>query len=153
MLLLKIELIIDEQLEDEVVSIRCREYTEDIRKIHAILQQYENQNRKIMGVHRDVEYYLDLRNIMFFETLDEEVFAHTGQHEFLVKQRLYELEKIVPHYFMRISKSTILNINFLYAIEVTLGGPHKISLQQTNKKVYVSRKYYPLLKEKLKERL
>lgn len=150
---MKIELIIDQEIEDEVITIRCKEYSDDIRRIHNLLQQFESKQKRIVGVNQGTEYYLDLKTISFFETDADFVFAHTTKNDFIIKQRLYELEKVLPHYFMRISKSTILNLNYLYAIEVTLGGPHKIALQNTDKVVYVSRKYYPVLKERLKERL
>lgn len=150
---MKVELIIDEENTNDVITIKCNEYTSDIQRIHTWLQQFENKQKRIIGLNRGIEYYLELRHIAYFETDADVVFAHTLKKDFIIKQRLYELEKVLPNQFMRVSKSTILNLNYLYAIETTLGGPHRIDLQNTEKNVYVSRKYYPLLKEKLKERL
>ena len=48
-------------------------------------------------------------SVKVFETEEKVVYAHTKDDMFQVKYRLYELEEILPGYFMRISKSTILN--------------------------------------------
>jgi Response regulator of the LytR/AlgR family len=149
---MKIKLIVDVNVE-ETITITCNEYTPQIKKVHTLLQQLENTQKNVIGYHEDMEYYLELRTISFFETMNEVVYAHTRDKMYIIKQRLYELEKSLPNEFMRISKSTILNLGHLSAIETSLGGPRQIFLQKSNKAVFVSRKYYPVLKERLKERL
>lgn len=149
---MKIQLQINPD-EEESIIITAKNYTEEIQKIYEYLQKNEQKRQTVIGYDGDAEYYLDLHKIVFFETEEESVYAHSTTQVYSIKQRLYELEKTLPHKFMRISKSTILNLSYLHAIEYGIGGPKMIRLQQSNKVVYVSRKYYPLLKEKLKERL
>ena len=75
------------------------------------------------------------------------VFAHTKKDMFSVCQKLYELENILPRSFMRISKSTIVNIQKIYSLSHSVSS-HLITFQDTHKQVYVSRMYYKILKER-----
>ena len=45
--------------------------------------------------------------------------AHTWDDLYQVKYKLYELEEILPGHFMRVSKSTILNLQKIYALHKT----------------------------------
>jgi DNA-binding LytR/AlgR family response regulator len=65
---------------------------------------------------------------------------------------LYELEELLPGFFMRISKSAILNTNQVYAINRNLAASSVIEFRNTHKQVYVSRNYYKPLKNKLEEK-
>lgn len=87
---------------------------------------------------------------MFFETSERQVYAHTKNDVFVVKHRLYELEDILSGKFMRISKSTIVNLSHVYALTQSISGC-SIQFANTHKQVYVSRRYYKLLRERMKE--
>ena len=45
------------------------------------------------------EYYLDLSEILFFETEGSKIYAHTQKEAYEVRLKLYELESILPRYF------------------------------------------------------
>lgn len=101
---------------------------------------------------KETEYYLNLEDILFFETGIQGIEAHTIDDIFQSKFKLYELEEILPGTFMRISKSAILNTNRVYAINRNLTASSIIEFQHTHKQVYVSRNYYKPLKNKLEEK-
>ena len=89
---------------------------------------------------------------MFFETEEDGICAHTVENIYSVKYKLYELEELLPGYFMRVSKSTILNLNKRYAITRSISSSSKVEFQNTHKQIYVSRYYYKPLKIKLLEK-
>ncbi|MEG0578156.1 MAG: LytTR family DNA-binding domain-containing protein, partial [Bacilli bacterium] len=68
--------------------------------------------------------------------------AHTIDNAYQVKYKLYELEEILTNNFMRVSKSTIVNIDYIYSIERNITSSSIVEFQNTHKKVYVSRYYY-----------
>ena len=68
------------------------------------------------------------------------------------KYKLYELEDILPGFFMRVSKSTILNTNHIYSINRNLTASSVVAFSDTHKQVYVSRYYYKPLISKLEEK-
>lgn len=96
------------------------------------------------------EYYLDLSEILFFETEGSKIYAHNQKEAYEVRLKLYELESILPRYFNRVSKSTIANIRQIYSVDKSFSGTGTISFYQTHKEVHVSRHYQSLLKENLR---
>ena len=98
------------------------------------------------------EYYFPLDEILFFETDDSRVSAHTREEVYQVKYRLYELEELLPGYFVRVAKSTILNTHHVHAITKNITGASEVEFQGTHKHIFVSRNYYKLLKERMEDR-
>lgn len=134
---------------DEVV-IRCREENDLVRKIKKYAESLDDT---IMPFYqREHEYYLNLNDILFFETEANSISAHTVSDIFYVKYKLYELENILPKNFIRVSKSTIVNINHVYSINRNITSSSVIEFSKTHKQVFVSRFYFKNLKEKMKER-
>ena len=94
-------------------------------------------------------YDNDADNTLDNSFLRANVGGKYASDNFEAKYKLYELEEKLPSYFLRISKSTILNTRKLYSITKNLAGASKIEFQGTYKTVYCSRNYYKALKEKL----
>ncbi|MCL2487401.1 MAG: LytTR family transcriptional regulator, partial [Oscillospiraceae bacterium] len=65
------------------------------------------------------------------------------------KQRLYELEELLPPHFVRISKSAIANTRHIFSINRNLAASSLVQFNRSHKQAYVSRKYYPALRQKL----
>ena len=100
----------------------------------------------------NTELYIWIDDVLFFETEENLIYAHTLNEVYQVKYRLYELEEILPRSFVRVSKSTILNINHIYSITRNITSSSLVEFKNTHKKVYVSRSYYKVLKLKLSEK-
>lgn len=98
------------------------------------------------------QYYLSFSEILFFETEDEKVIAHTATDSYETKQRLYELESMLPASFVRVSRSTIANVSHIFSIQRGLTRVSHITFRGSYKEVYASRKYGPVLKVKMEER-
>jgi len=141
--------ISDGSTEDEVV-IRCRRVDDTVQK----LQEYiiSLSAPKITFFKGNQEYYLQIEDILFFETHGEQVFAHTAADAFKVKLKLYELEEKLPRFFLRVAKGTIVNTKHIYAINRNLTSASQICFNGTHKHIYVSRHYYKPLKEKMNDR-
>lgn len=149
---MKIFIEVDEGLEEDKVIIKCGELNSEILKLNAMLTEMLSQKAKINFYKNNIEYYISLDEILFFETEEDSINAHTIDNIYEVKYKLYELEELVPRSFMRISKSTIVNVNHIYSITRNLTSSSLVEFQSTHKKVYVSRHYYKLLKSKLLEK-
>ncbi len=149
---MKIRIELDELLQEEEVIIRCPILTEKVQKIQKILFETDNSSDKMILFKNETEYYLNLDDILFFETGIRGIEAHTIDDIFQTKFKLYELEELLPGFFMRISKSEILNTNQVYAINRNLAASSVIEFRNTHKQVYVSRNYYKPLKNKLEEK-
>lgn len=149
---MKIKIEIEESLAEDEVLIRCRELTEEVSAIQKAVSDVTGAAQKFTFYKGNTEYYLSLNDILFFETDETGISAHTGTDAYQTKYKLYELEDILPGFFMRISKSTILNTNHIYSINRNLTASSVVSFYNTHKQVYVSRYYYKPLISKLEEK-
>ncbi|MCL2628431.1 MAG: LytTR family transcriptional regulator [Oscillospiraceae bacterium] len=141
--------ITDGSAEDEVI-IRCSRIDENISKLQTYIQSMSTP--KMVFFKDSQEYYLPLEEILFFETEGEQIHAHTADDAFRVKHRLYELEEILPHYFIRAAKGTIVNTLRIYSINRNLTASSLVKFAGTHKQIYASRHYYGELKNKMGKR-
>lgn len=149
---MKIRIEIDEQLQEEEIIIRSNSLDERVQKIQNAVNEVILAQHKLVFYKGDTAYYLKLEDILFFETDGSGIQAHTKGDIYRIKYKLYELEEMLPGYFMRISKSAILNTRCIYAINRSVTSPVVVQFQDTHKQVYVSRYYYKPLKERLEEK-
>lgn len=149
---MKIQIEVDEKIEENEVIIRCNKLSKDVKDIQTVLEDMLSQRKSIIFYKNDTEYYIPLQEILFFDTEEDGICAHTVDNIYSVKYKLYELEELLPGYFMRVSKSTILNLNKIYAITRSISSSSKVEFQNTHKQIYVSRYYYKPLKIKLLEK-
>lgn len=146
---MKVRIEIDGELDEPEVLIRCKELDDSVLS----LQNYISKQRDVsqcIQLHRgETEYYVGIKDIYFFETEGRKVFAHTRDMFFEAEYKLYELEELLPQGFMRISKSTIINLDYIYSITRNLTASSVVEFEGTNKSVMVSRSYYRALIERL----
>lgn len=147
---MKVKLNIDPSLDDSEIVISAPKMTDEVARLYRLLQENKNTDQ-IEGFKDNVSYYLNLSDILFFETDSKIVMAHTEKDAYQVKYKLYQLENLLGTSFMRISKSTILNLDKIYAITRSISNC-QIKFQDSYKTVYASRHYYRDLRNRLDER-
>ena len=146
---MKVRIELDPQMDEQEMIIRAPRLTEDVARLQQLILE---QKMTPLTFYKDrSEYFVDVSKILFFETDGEKIYGHTREEAYEVRQKLYELEEILPIAFCRISKSTIVNTKQIYSIEKSFSGTSTVNFYQTHKQVHVSRHYYQLLKERLKE--
>ena len=146
---MKVRIELDPEMDEAEMIIRAPRLTEDLAQLQQMI--LDRKMTTLTFYKGTGEYYLDLSEILFFETDGEKIYGHTREDAYEVRQKLYELEEILPITFCRISKSTIVNAKQIYSIEKSFSGTSTVNFYQTHKQVHVSRHYYQLLKERLKE--
>ena len=146
---MKVRIELDPQMDEPEMIIRAPRLTEEVARLQQLILE---QKMTPLTFYKDrSEYFVDVSEILFFETDGEKIYGHTREEAYEVRQKLYELEEILPIAFCRISKSTIVNAKQIYSIEKSFSGTSTVNFYQTHKQVHVSRHYYHLLKERLKE--
>lgn len=149
---MNIRVEVDDNLIEEEIIIRCSQMNEKIYQIQKFVSDIASKANHFVFYKGDTQYYLSLEEILFFETEENSICVHTLDNVYQTKYKLYELEELLPGYFMRVSKSAILNINHIYSISRNITASSIVQFQNTHKQVYVSRYYYKLLKQKLEEK-
>ncbi len=112
-----------------------------------------------MGVTDDIiyyrqgkEYFFSTDKILFFEADDRATYAHTRNHIYRVKRRLYVLEAVLPQNFIRVSRSGIVNVNHVLSFATTVGTTGTVEFADTDKRLHVSRQYIKSLRSALRNR-
>lgn len=149
---MKIRIEMEPTLSEDEIIIRCSKVDESIVKIENAITGICAAKEKFTFYQGDTEYYLPLEKILFFETEGNQIYAHTAKDVYQTKYRLYELEKMLPDDFIRVSKSTILNVHHVFSIKRNLTASSEVQFEGSHKQVYVSRNYYKQLKKRLEEK-
>lgn len=144
--------ISDNGNSEEEVIIRCNRLDERVQKVYDTVMDITKDSMHLLLSKGDVDYYIALDRILFFETSDSCISAHTADNVYETSFRLYELEELLPRNFMRVSKSTIINLNHIYSMSRNLSSSSQVQFLNTHKQVFVSRHYYKSVKTRLEEK-
>lgn len=133
--------------EPEQLEIRCHEVTEQVKEIVTFVKSRQGQ---LTGAIEGKQYEIPVTDIYYVEAVDNTVFIYNSTQVYEAKQKLYELEGILKEkYFLRVSKSTILNLMKVKAIKPALNGRY-LAILQNEEEIMISRKYVAELKKALK---
>ena len=147
---MKIRTEISPNGEEEII-IKCRERTDKIREIEYAVENALKSRGELTLYSDNTEFYINKSDILFFETSGGRIFAHTKSRIFVSHMRLFELEQIMPSYFVRVSKSAVANTRQIISLKRELTGNGEVGFRDCEKKVYFSRNYYKTLKDKIEE--
>ena len=118
---MKFTLIIDKEKDEEVV-VTVHERTALADEIEALVLKYAGADRIPAFAEDDIKM-LPFSDIECVTVLDGKTYAIDCQNRrYRLKQRLYELEQLLPSSFIRINKSTLANENRLDRFAVTYSG-------------------------------
>lgn len=133
--------------QSEQVEIHCHEVTEEVREIVTFVKTRRGQ---ITGVQEGKQYEIPVTDLYYIEAVDEKVFLYTLKEVYETRQKLYELENLLKEkYFLRVSKSLLLNLMKVQAIQPALNG-RLTAVLKGGEEIIISRKYVPELKRALK---
>ncbi len=133
--------------EPEEMEIRCHEVTEEVKEIITFVKSRQGQ---LTGIIEGKQYEIPVTDVYYVEAVDNNVFIYGLSKVYETRQKLYELEGILREkYFLRVSKSLVLNLMKVTAIKPALNGRYSAVLQ-SGEEIIISRKYVPELKKALK---
>lgn len=147
---MKVRVEQDTSLTEPELVIRTPTKTPAIEQLQATLAKQLEHQQVITVWRHDTQLYLPVNDILFFESADRHIIAHTATDMYTTHQHLYELEQSLPKQFIRISKSAIVNVFPIRSITRSI-STYLVAFQDTNKQVYASRRYYKLLKTHLEK--
>ncbi len=145
---MKLFLNIDKAFNEARVTIEAPNLDENIKDLIDFIHEREHQF--IIGRKGAMQHILKPDDIHYFHTDNEQVAAVTETDSFILKEKLYELEDLLPSSkFIRLSKSVIANLHELNRFEASFNGTLCVYFK-SGKKEYVSRTYVPVIKAALK---
>lgn len=136
----------DASLSELEIQIRCPKVDEQILKILATLHALD---KKVTGEKNGQLFLLEAKNILYIDTVDKKTFFYTKNDVYETPLKLYELEeKLAGNDFFRAGKSLIINFNHIKSLKPDFGGRIGVLLSN-GEKMYISRQYASVVKEKL----
>ena len=131
--------------EDEII-VQCDQLDE---KLTRLINQFKTGKGK-MNFYKDSKIVLvEPSEVLYFESVDDKVFAYTKDSVYETKAKLYQLEEELPvSAFFRASKAVIVNLDKIDSLAPVFGGRFEAILEN-GYKVVVSRNYLNELKERL----
>ena len=131
--------------EDEII-VRCAQLDD---RLLQLISSFKTEQDKLTGYLEDKIVKLSPTDIFYFESVDNKVFAYTGKGVYEIHKKLYELEAEYENTdFLRISKSSIVNIAKIAYIRPIFNGRFEAKLKN-EEKIIISRQYVLELKKKL----
>lgn len=131
--------------EDEII-IRCASLDEELMRLIYKLKM----GREKLAVFSDKGItMMPLKEIYYFESVDNKVFAYCKTEVYEVHRKLYELETDYESMdFLRISKSTIVHLPKISHLVPLFHGRFEAVLKN-GEKIGISRQYVAMMKKKL----
>lgn len=143
---MKIRVFEKPEVNELEVIINCKTKNEQVAEITNALTYL---NKSITGKLDGRLYHLSPNKIYYFDSIDNKVFAYTKTDVYQVSQKLYQLEETLFNTpFIRINKNTVLNTKKIRSFHTAINGRMEATLLN-QEKVVISRKYVPVLKDKL----
>ena len=140
------KLIIDPSKEEEVmVTVHRRSALTD--EIEALILAHTGADT-VFGCREDEWRMLSFQEIECITTINGKVFAIDSKGtRYRLKQRLYELEEILPFCFIRINKSAIANERLIERFAANFSGAVD-AVFQGGYREYVSRRCFAEIKRR-----
>lgn len=136
-----------EKSQPEIVEIHCHKISDEVKEIVAFVKSRQGQ---LTGTIDDRRFEIPVSDIFYIESVDNKSFLYTQEKVYETKHKIYELEEILrKKRFIRISKSTLLNLMKISSIKPALNGRFTAVLY-SGEETIISRKYVPELKKALK---
>lgn len=143
---MKITILEKQPDEENEIIVKCDYIDENITKL---LNQFKTGRSKLSFYKDSQIILLDPNEILYFESVDDKVFAYTKDSVCESRLKLYMLEEeLSKEDFFRANKAVIVNLNKLQSLSPAFGGRFEAVLKN-GYKVIISRNYMTTLKEKL----
>ena len=144
---MQVEIKIDERCIEPKVIIITDMVTDEINDILNMLSSKTPE--VITGFYNDLAEILSPDDIIRIYAEDGKIFASVNSKEYILRQRLYELEEQLNKYsFVRISNSEIINLKKVRNFDLSLSGTICVTLSDGTA-TYVSRRYVSKIKKVL----
>ncbi|KXU40750.1 MAG: LytTR family DNA-binding domain-containing protein [Longibaculum muris] len=113
-----------------------------------VLTLINTMNTKIIGYKRDKKYFIQIESIYYIELIDKKTFIYTKEECYESPLWLYQIEEQLDQQFIRVNKSTILNMKYIKSLKADIGSRIIVYLDNQDQ-VLVSRTYAKEFKKRL----
>ena len=143
---MKVEIQLRKDVTQAYAVLYASEITPELQRVAALLEG--EGNKKLVGEQGERLFVLKPEELYMIRVENEKTLFYTRDSQFVSRKRLYELEAVLDSGFLRINKSTLINLQQLDYVEPNLGGLLLLVLKN-GARDHISRKYLPAFKQYL----
>ncbi len=143
---MKVTILEKQNDEEDELIVKCDYLDENLTKL---INQFKGSKGKLNFYKDSKIVFVDMNDVLYYESVDDTVFAYTKDCVYETKSKLYQLENELPaNTFFRANKAVIVNLDKIDSLSPIFGGRFEAVLQN-GYKVVISRNYLNTLKELL----
>ena len=136
---MKVNLFVSRDIEEPHADIHTNELTDNITKAMSILES--DDTNEILAVKNGSDItLLQFDDVFMLRVENKQVKVYAENNEYLIRKPLYQVEESLSGDFVRISKTTIVNLKKIKRVAPSLKGMMFIELKN-GLKDNISRKY------------
>ncbi len=141
---------IDPSVSEPEVIIRTNEETALVKEIVSFLKQHTEQERSTIAVYRgNIATEADQADIIRIYSEGRKMIVWTTEGEYQARCTLRELEETLDaDWFLRISRSEIINLNWVSGFDMSFKGTIKVVFEDGSYS-WVSRRYVGTVERRL----
>lgn len=140
---MRVNIIENADTKEIFAEIHCKEITAEVNRLKAHIENYAV---RIKGEYEKEAVYVDLKDILYFESVDSKTFIYTKDRVLTAELRLYEIEKrLSEKNFFRCSKSVVVNLGKIVKLKPEISR-NIIATLDNGEAVVISRRYVSELK-------
>ncbi|MCI1965534.1 MAG: LytTR family transcriptional regulator [Oscillospiraceae bacterium] len=144
---MKVRIELQKDLNEPYAVIYTGRIDNEVSELAARLG--ESQKDNFFVLRQDEKYVVVKPQEIYMARFEENQVVLYGRGEtYTSKLRLYEIENQLGSDFLRISKTTLVNLKQIDSVESSFGGTMALKLKNGGKD-YISRKYLPAFKKYL----
>ena len=121
---IKVRTNISNEFQNIEVYINAPERNEEVQKIETqLLSIQEKSIKNIVGMQNNDIFLINISDVIVFFSEEKSNYCKTKEGVYKIKEKLYYLEDELPKKdFIRISNSTIININHVKCFNTSIIG-------------------------------
>ena len=150
---IKVRTNISSNYKNIEICINAPERNETVQRIeNELLSKSSNLIKQIIGMQENDIFIINVLDIIMFYSNEKNNFCKTQDGIYRIKEKMYYLEEMLPkNKFIRISNSTIININHVKCFNTSIIGKILVKFKDGSEETVSRRRTSEILKF-LKER-
>lgn len=146
---MKVECSIDPSLQEPCATLYIREMTPAIAEIIRLLESTASVTGALAAERDGKTYFIEQDSLELIRTEGREIACYDrAKHRYTLARPLYELESILGSSFIRVSKSTIVNMRRISHVAAAFNGTMELTMK-CGVQDYISRSFRKAFKERL----
>lgn len=146
---MRVECRISAEYTEPYAVLHIDKMTEPITEIISMLEKEQVNSLTLIATKDKNTYFVKPEDISLVRTEGREIVCYDKhKNRYILDKPLYELESILSIYFVRISKSAIVNINQIHHVQASFNGTMEL-VMKNGVTDYISRSFRKKFKERL----